>query len=61
MFTFLKKKLKNEKGSMDTVLVTLLLILVGLGAMAGFASWMETQTTSLKNDANITLHNIMNE
>jgi len=57
----LNKKIKNEKGAMDTILVTLLLIIVGIGAMAGFASWMETQTTALKNDANTTIHNIMSE
>ncbi|MEA3228645.1 MAG: hypothetical protein U9P38_06220 [Campylobacterota bacterium] len=61
MFKFLYKKLKNETGSMDTIIVTLLLVLVGIGAIAGFAGWMETQTDALKNDANITLHNIMNE
>ncbi len=61
MFKFLKLKLTNEKGAMDTIIVTLLLVLVGIGAVAGFASWMETQTTKLKDDANITLHNIMDE
>ncbi len=61
MFKFLKKRLQNEKGAMDTILVTLLLIIVGIGAVAGFSTWMGTQTDALKNDANRTIHNIMNE
>ena len=61
MLRILKLKLKSNKGAMDTIIVTLLLILVGIGAVVGFATWMETQTTRLKNDANTTIHNIINE
>ena len=61
MFNFLKRRFKNEKGAMDTILVTLLLIIVGIGAVAGFTSWMTTQTDAMKNDANTTIQNIMSE
>jgi hypothetical protein len=61
MFQFIKRRLKNNRGSMDTIIVTLLLILVGIGAVAGFSSWMSTQTDALKNDANSTIHAIMVE
>jgi len=56
-----KKIIKNEKGAMDSILVTLLLVIVGIGAVAGFSSWMSTQTDAIKNDANTTIHAIMAE
>ena len=56
-----KKILKDQKGAMDQILVTLLLIIVGIGAVATLSTWMTTQTDALKTDANTTMQNIMNE
>lgn len=61
MFDFFKRRLKSEKGSMDSVLVTLLLIIVGLVVVGSLASWMSSQKTALKNDINSTLHKIVTE
>ena len=61
MLNFLKRRVKSQKGAMDQILVTLLLIIVGIGAVATLSTWMTTQTDALKNDANTTMQNIMNE
>jgi hypothetical protein len=42
MLDFLKRRLKNEKGAMDKILVTLLLVIVGVGAVVGLQTWMVT-------------------
>jgi hypothetical protein len=36
MLEFLKRRLKSEKGAMDKIIVTLLLVIVGVGAVVGF-------------------------
>ena len=61
MLEFLKRRLKSEKGAMDSILVTLLLILIGIAGITSLSSWLTTQTTSLKNDANTTLNKIIDE
>ena len=61
MLNFLKRRFKNQKGAMDQILVTLLLIIVGIGAVVTLSNWMTTQTEALTNDANTTINNIMNE
>ena len=61
MLKFLKRRVKSQKGAMDKILVTLLLVIIGIGAVATLSSWMTTQTESLTNDANTTISNIMSE
>jgi len=46
---------------MDSIIVTLLLILVGVGLVASLATWLKTETDVIKNDANITLQKIIDE
>ncbi|MCK5110288.1 MAG: hypothetical protein KAQ94_02120 [Arcobacteraceae bacterium] len=55
MLEFLKRRLKSEKGAMDKILVTLLLVIVGIGAVVGLSTWMTSTTQDLKDDANTTL------
>ena len=55
MLEFLKRRLKSEKGAMDTILVTLLLIIVGIGAVVGITSWMGTMSDQVMDDANSSL------
>ena len=38
MFEFLKRRLKSEKGAMDKILVTLLLVIVGIGGIEDIGS-----------------------
>lgn len=47
MFT-LRRKLKNQKGAMDKIVVTLLLVIVGAAAVVGLNEWMGTQLSTLK-------------
>ena len=61
MFSFLKRRLSSEKGAMDKILVTLLLVIVGIGAVVGLSSWMNSQTDTLKSDANSSITGILSE
>lgn len=51
MLDFLKRRLKNEKGAMDKILVTLLLVIVGVGAVVGLNTWVGDETTKVKDAA----------
>ena len=51
MLNFLKRRLKNEKGAMDKILVTLLLVIVGVGAVVGLSTWMGTNVDTMKTTA----------
>jgi hypothetical protein len=44
MLSFLKRRLKSEKGAMDKILVTLLLVIVGVGAVVGLSTWVGEET-----------------
>ncbi|WP_044416479.1 hypothetical protein [Halarcobacter anaerophilus] len=47
MFEFLKRRLKSEKGSMDRILVTFFLIVLGIVIVAGLQFWMQKKSPSL--------------
>lgn len=51
MLEFLKRRLKSEKGAMDKILVTLLLVIVGVGAVVGLSTWINTETESVQTAA----------
>ena len=51
MLDFLKRRLSNEKGAMDKILVTLLLVIVGVGAVIGLSKWADDQKTAVQNSA----------
>lgn len=51
MLEFLKRRLKSEKGAMDKILVTLLLVIVGVAAVIGLQTWLETQKGTMQNSA----------
>jgi predicted negative regulator of RcsB-dependent stress response len=48
MLDFLKRRLKNEKGAMDKILVTLLLVIVGVGAVVGLTAWINGETANVQ-------------
>lgn len=56
MLNFLKRRLSSDKGAMDKILVTLLLVIVGVAAVVGLNTWMGGNVTSMKTaaDAKIT-------
>jgi hypothetical protein len=51
MLSFLKRRLKSDKGAMDKILVTLLLVIVGVGAVVGLSTWVNTETDKVKTAA----------
>lgn len=51
MLDFLKRRLKSEKGAMDKIIVTLLLVIVGVGAVVGLTTWLGTQTDTVQDAA----------
>jgi multidrug resistance efflux pump len=55
MLNFLKRRIKSEKGAMDKILVTLLLVIVGIGAVVGLSTWMSGQSDAMTADANTTI------
>ncbi|MGB6327781.1 MAG: hypothetical protein WBF48_02545 [Halarcobacter sp.] len=58
MLEFLKRRLKSEKGAMDKILVTLLLVVVGVAAVVGLNTWMGDQKNTMLNSANTSIKNI---
>lgn len=51
MLDFLKRRLKSEKGAMDKILVTLLLVIVGVGAVVGLTTWLNTEKAAVQSAA----------
>ncbi len=60
MFNFLKRRLSSEKGAMDKILVTLLLVIVGIGAVVGLSTWMSDQSDAMTSDANTSISSELN-
>jgi len=61
MLEFLKRRLKSEKGAMDKIIVTLLLVIVGVGAVVGLQSWVSGQKNTLQNSASDVISNVTND
>ncbi|WP_321313969.1 hypothetical protein [Halarcobacter sp.] len=51
MLEFLKRRLKSEKGAMDKILVTLLLVIVGVGAVVGLNQWITDESAGVQDSA----------
>ncbi len=51
MLEFLKRRLKSEKGAMDKILVTLLLVVVGAAGVIGLATWLTSESASIQTAA----------
>lgn len=61
MFQFLKRRLKSEKGAMDKILVTLLLVVVGVAAVVGLNQWVSNEMQTVQNAAEDRLNQVINE
>ena len=48
MLEFLKRRLKSEKGAMDKILVTLLLVVIGVAAVVGLSNWMTAESDRMQ-------------
>lgn len=60
MLEFLKRRLKSEKGAMDKILVTLLLVVIGVAAVIGLATWMDTQSNTMTGAAETSIGSVVN-
>lgn len=60
MFNNLFKKLKSERGAMDKILVTLLLIVVGVSSLVLVETWFSSQRNDLLDKSNSAVSNVMN-
>ena len=61
MLDFLKRRLKSEKGAMDKILVTLLLVIIGVGAVVGLSTWMGEQSDAMQEGAGTTITNAISD
>jgi flagellar basal body-associated protein FliL len=61
MLEFLKRRLSSEKGAMDKIIVTLLLVIVGVGAVVGLTTWLGTQTDAVQSAATTKIEAVTNE
>lgn len=60
VYNILKKVLKNQKGAMDKILVTLLFVIIGVGAVVGLMQWEEGQKNIMLNSANAQINQATN-
>lgn len=49
MLTFLKRRFQNQKGAVDKILVTLLLIIIGISTLIALSQWKENQDITQKD------------
>jgi len=61
MWSFLKRRLANEEGAMDKILVTLLLVVVGVAAVVGLSTWMGTQSDTIQTSAETQITSVTGE
>ena len=61
MLYFLKKTLKDTKGAMDKILVTLLLVIIAVGLVVGLGGWMKDEINVVKNKANTRIGEVLND
>ena len=61
MFSFLKRRLGNDKGAMDKIIVTLLLVIVGVGAVVGLSSWIDGEVDTVKGKATTAISAVTDE
>ena len=45
------RKLKSSKGAMDKILVTLLLVIIGVGGTIGLTTWADNQKENIQIQA----------
>lgn len=61
MFNLLKKILEEQRGSIERVLVTILLIIIGIGLFISLSSWITTQNSEMTDVATLKIDNAVEE
>lgn len=59
LLNLVKNKLQDTKGAMDKILVTLLLVVVGVAAVVGLSTWMDTQSTAATGAAEASVNTVV--
>jgi hypothetical protein len=60
MMKFIKTMVKNTKGAMDKILVTLLLVVIGVGLVVGLNTWMTSEMDTVKTQAETKIQDAIN-
>ncbi len=60
MMKFIKSMVKNTKGAMDKILVTLLLVVIGVGLVVGLNTWMTDEMDEVKTQAESKIQSAIN-
>ena len=61
MLEFLKRRLKSEKGAMDKILVTLLLVVVGVAAVVGLSTWLGDESDRMTDAGTSSVTEVIGE
>ena len=61
MLDFIKRRLKSDKGAIDKILVTLLLVVIGVAGVMGLSSWMNSQKNAMTDSANASIESALGE
>ncbi|QKJ21654.1 hypothetical protein [Poseidonibacter lekithochrous] len=61
MLDFFKRRLKNQTGATESVLVTLFLVIVGVGALIAISSWFNTEEEGMRTSATQKMSNVKTE
>ncbi|QOG12546.1 hypothetical protein [Arcobacter sp. FWKO B] len=61
MMTYILKLAKNTKGAMDKILVTLLLVVIGVGLVVGLNTWMSDEMDTVKDAAGSKITEVVGE
>lgn len=61
MLSLLKKLIKNDKGAMDRILVTLLFVVIGVASLIGTKTWYDSQKETVQDASNEKIQNVLNE
>jgi hypothetical protein len=57
----LKNKFNSQKGAMDKIIVTLLLVVIGVIGVIGIEQWSNSKKNEILDKANTTLTNVLTE
>lgn len=60
MFEFLKRRLKDNKGAIDKIIVTLVLVVVGVAGTVTLDKWMDDEISNVSKKATNKINNSLN-
>lgn len=56
-----KKNLISEKGAMETVVVGIFLVIIGVGALMGLTGWIVTEKSDLEKSTSTKITSVVDE